>query len=278
MGPVPRRRRGRVLGGLVAALALVLFVAITYGRDRPSPLAPGAVRLPSVPRSKAHSEPVLLRTPRSASAGPVTLSELNGVSRYAAVLRRVAAHTDPSSTSKVVGRLATRTPEGTTSIVLLLTRVDLDGNLWIKVRLPVLPNNTTGWVPRVALGGENTVTTHLVVDTERFRATLYRRGRRIWTAPVGVGKPSTPTPRGQFYIRNELTKYADAFYGPVAFGTSARSAVLTDWPAGGYIGIHGTSEPALIPGRISHGCIRLRNRDVLRLARLMPPGTPLTIR
>ncbi len=67
-------------------------------------------------------------------------------------------------------------------------------------------------------------------------------------------------------------------YGPVAFGTSARSAVLTDWPAGGFVGIHGTNRPALIPGRISHGCIRLRNDDILRLDRLMPPGTPLTIR
>jgi lipoprotein-anchoring transpeptidase ErfK/SrfK len=67
------------------------------------------------------------------------------------------------------------------------------------------------------------------------------------------------------------------FYGPVAFGTSARSRVLTDWPAGGFIGIHGTDQPEQIPGRISHGCIRMRNTDILRLARLMPIGTPLTI-
>jgi lipoprotein-anchoring transpeptidase ErfK/SrfK len=61
------------------------------------------------------------------------------------------------------------------------------------------------------------------------------------------------------------------------FRTSARSRVLTDWPGGGYVGIHGTDRPELIPGRISHGCIRLRNADVLRLARLMPLGTPITI-
>lgn len=64
----------------------------------------------------------------------------------------------------------------------------------------------------------------------------------------------------------------------LAFGTSARSDVLTDWPAGGYIGIHGTDRPELLPGRVSHGCIRLRNADILRLAELMPVGTPLTIR
>jgi lipoprotein-anchoring transpeptidase ErfK/SrfK len=79
-------------------------------------------------------------------------------------------------------------------------------------------------------------------------------------------------------IRSELTRYASPFYGPVAFGTTARSAVLTDWPGGGFVGIHGTNEPQLIPGRVSHGCIRLRNADILRLAVLMPVGPPLTIR
>lgn len=272
------KRRGRLLGGLVAALALVLFVAVAYGRDPTAPAAPGAVNLPAIPHTARPAGSTRPRTIANVDSGPVTLSNLSGVSRFAAVLLPVAAHAHPSRGSKVVGRLATRTPEGTSNIVLLLARVDLRGALWLKVRLPVLPNNTTGWVPRAALGGENTVTTHLVVDTARLRATLYRSGTPIFSAPVGVGKPGTPTPKGQFYIRNELTKYADAFYGPVAFGTSARSAVLTDWPAGGYIGIHGTNEPGIIPGRVSHGCIRLRNPDILRLARLMPPGTPLTIR
>jgi lipoprotein-anchoring transpeptidase ErfK/SrfK len=66
-------------------------------------------------------------------------------------------------------------------------------------------------------------------------------------------------------------------YGPLAFGTSAHSAVLTDWPGGGVIGIHGTNEPGLLPGRVSHGCIRLRNRDVVRLGRRLKLGTPITI-
>ena len=55
-------------------------------------------------------------------------------------------------------------------------------------------------------------------------------------------------------------------------------ATLIDWPAGGYIGIHGTDRPDVIPRRISHGCIRLRNAELLRLARLTPVGTPLTVR
>src|SRR5436305_485615 len=66
-------------------------------------------------------------------------------------------------------------------------------------------------------------------------------------------------------------------YGPYAFGTGAYS-VLSDWPGGGVIGIHGTDQPELIPGRPSHGCIRVPDSAITRLWRLMPVGTPVTIR
>ena len=174
--------------------------------------------------------------------------------------------------------LTALTPEGTTNLVLILGDTSQHGREWVHIRLPVLPNNTTGWVPRAALGGYQFVTTHLVIDLRRLRATLLRDGHRVFTAPVGVGQSQWPTPHGEFYVRDKLTDYASPFYGPVAFGTSARSAVLTDWPNGGFVGIHGTDAPELIPGRVSHGCIRLRNRDILRLAQLMPVGTPLTIK
>jgi lipoprotein-anchoring transpeptidase ErfK/SrfK len=96
--------------------------------------------------------------------------------------------------------------------------------------------------------------------------------------PVGIGAPGAPTPRGEFVVRNRLTRFKSAFYGPVALGTSARSETLTDWPGGGYVGVHGTDRPDLIGGAVSHGCIRLRNADIVRLARELPIGTPLTIR
>ena len=67
-------------------------------------------------------------------------------------------------------------------------------------------------------------------------------------------------------------------YGPRAFGLNARSATLTDWPGGGFIGIHGTNEPNILPGRVSHGCVRMRNGAILRLFRLVPLGTPVEIR
>jgi lipoprotein-anchoring transpeptidase ErfK/SrfK len=141
----------------------------------------------------------------------------------------------------------------------------------------MLPNGRTGWVPRQTLGPYNEIWTHLVVDRKLFTATLYRKGRAIFTTRIGVGEPYWPTPAGEFYVRERITGFSDQIYGPIAFGTNARSNVLTDWPGGGFIGIHGTNEPEILPGRVSHGCIRMPNAAVERLARLMPLGTPVTI-
>jgi hypothetical protein len=199
-------------------------------------------------------------------------------SLFAPLRHSTIARARPDPAAPVVARLSTRTPEGTSSIVLALERKRSAGRLWIRVRLPVLPNNSTGWVRRSALGGYGVVSTRLVVDHASLTASLYRDRRLVFQAPVGVGSARWPTPTGEFFIRNKLTRFESPFYGPLAFGTSARSAVLTDWPAGGFVGIHGTNRPDLLPGRVSHGCIRMRNEDILRLGELMPVGTPLTIR
>ena len=95
---------------------------------------------------------------------------------------------------------------------------------------------------------------------------------------MGVGEPHWPTPSGRFYVRERLTGFTDPIYGSLAFGTNGRSAVLTDWPGGGFIGIHGTNQPEILPGRVSHGCVRLPNPAIRRLDRLMRVGTPVTIR
>jgi hypothetical protein len=216
--------------------------------------------------------------PAFVPARPRLLPKTETTWRWAPVIRPSVARAGPALDAPPVATLSTETPEGTSNLVAVVDRRLPRDRLWLRVRLPVLPNNTLGWVPRSALGGYQFVHTRLVVDLERLTATLYADGRKVFSAPVGVGKSYWPTPRGEFYIRNKLTQYASPFYGPIAFGTSARSEVLTDWPDGGFVGIHGTNQPELIPGRVSHGCIRLRNVDILRLARLMPVGTPVTIR
>jgi hypothetical protein len=217
-------------------------------------------------------------SPSGAPDGWTQLSDNSHPSRWAYVLRRVTARGHPSARARAVGVIRTVTPEGRTNLVLAYaTRRDA-AQLWIRVPLSALPNGLTGWVPRNALGDFHIVRTHLVIDRARLSAVLLRDGRPIFSTRVGLGRPRWPTPRGEFYIRVRLDHFRDPMYGPVAFGTNARQPWLTDWPDGGVVGIHGTNEPQLLPGRVSHGCIRLRNDAIRRLSRLMPLGTPVTIR
>jgi L,D-transpeptidase catalytic domain len=209
---------------------------------------------------------------------PVALRPDRDAAQWAALRRPAVARAAPAAGARIVARLAARTPEATTNLVLVLGRArDARGRLWVRASLPTL-GARTGWLARGALGAYGTVHTRLLVDRDRLRLTLLRNGSPVFRAPVGIGRARTPTPAGSFYVRDRVTRYASPFYGPIAFGTSARSTTLTDWPGGGFVGIHGTDRPDLIPGRVSHGCVRLRNADIRRLARMLPVGTPLEIR
>jgi hypothetical protein len=264
--------------GVVALFGVAAVVAVWLAALKMAPgAAHGGTTGAAAALAGAARELPRPQRPAFVVGTPVELSRGDRPARYAPVLHTGIARRSPTGAAAAVAPLAARTPERTTNIVLVLGEVTRPDGEWVHVRLPVLPNDRTAWVPRRILGGYRFVHTRLVVDRERLTATLYVGRRPLFRAPVGIGRSESPTPRGDFYVRDRLSGFGDRFYGPVAFGTSARSAVLTDWPGGGFIGIHGTNQPQLIPGRVSHGCIRLRNRDILRLARLMPIGTPVTV-
>ncbi len=264
------RRGGRVagaaLGALVVGLAgLVLVGPFGAGGDDGGGLG---APLPAPPKSA-------LNIPR-----PLALAAADRrATRWAPVRIPVVARRAPSLRAAGVTMLATKTPEGTANLVVVLPgALRRGGRLWVRARVPARAQEPmTGWVPRRSLGGYRVVKTRLVVDLRGRTATLMRAGRVVLRAPVGVGLPASPTPRGEFYVRDRLERYASPVYGPLAFGTSARSN-LSEWPAGGFVGIHGTDQPQLVPGSVSRGCIRMRNADIERLGRLMPVGTPLRIR
>jgi lipoprotein-anchoring transpeptidase ErfK/SrfK len=260
-----RRTRRTGIGAALALAGLLIVAAVavvvTGASSGPSSAEPA---LPASPRSAL--------TPENVPLGP------RPTAYWAPVLAATAARRAPAGTA-ILEEVPARTPEGTTNIVLVLGRAERRaGELWVLTRVPGVPDDVRGWMPRSALGGYTPVHTRLVIDRERLSATLWRDGRRVFRALVGAGAPATPTPKGDFYVRNQLHKYRSPFYGPVAFGTSARSVEAIDWPAGGFVGIHGTDRPDLIPGQVSSGCIRMTNRDILRLARLMPVGTPVRVR
>ena len=244
------------------------------GRVR-TPIAVAALAVLALPAAVVASPGVAERKAKPERF--VLSSQKEELYRYAFVIRTTVVRAAPRKTAAATATLSRWTPEGTTNLVLTLEGRRTKYGVWVKVRLPILPANRTGWVHRKALSDWKEVRTRLVVDRRRLTATLYRRGKVAFRAPVGVGLPQWPTPRGEFFIRNQLYGFGNPVYGPIAFGTSARSTVLTDWPGGGFIGIHGTNQPYLLPGRVSHGCIRMRNGDILRLARMMPVGSPLTV-
>ncbi|CAA9479286.1 MAG: ErfK/YbiS/YcfS/YnhG [uncultured Solirubrobacteraceae bacterium] len=209
--------------------------------------------------------------------GDERLSDERRVTRYAGAVARAAVRHKPSTRSARVGRLRYLTEDGPFEVYPVLeSQVDAAGRTWLRIRLPMRPSGRTGWVQRNDLGTLHAVRTMLRVNRGTLRATLYRDGRRIWSSPIGVGTAATPTPAGNFWIRSRLRGLGSPVYGPYAFGTAAYS-VLSDWPGGGVIGVHGTDQPELIPGRPSHGCIRVPNAAITRLWQLMPIGTPVQI-
>ena len=131
--------------------------------------------------------------------------KLGRESYFAFVEQKVSAKAEAKDSAKTVGRLTTKTGEGTDDLVLVLARTtDDDDQVWLQVRLPIRPNGTTGWVREEALSSLQPVDTWLKISTKTYRATLIKKGRKVWSSPIGVGQTQWPTPKGQFYIRAKL--------------------------------------------------------------------------
>ncbi len=154
-----------------------------------------------------------------------------------------------------------------------------DSKPWIQVLLPTRPNGATGWVQRSKVRITAT-DVQLVVDLSRRLLTVNRANHAVMKARVAIGSVTNPTPTGATYITELLdTGKPNGAYGPFAFGLALHSNTLTEFEGGnGQVAIHGTNSPTLIGQRVSHGCVRLNNADVLRLVSLkLALGTPVFI-
>ena len=227
------------------------------------------------PAAAADNRPVR-ETGLERRLGTERLSDEKRLTRHAGAVSLAPIRARPRMGARRTGRLHYLTEDGTFEVYPVLeSRVDRTARTWLRIRLPGRPNGRTGWVQKGDLGTMRVVRTLLRIDRSTLRATLMRGGRAIWSSRIGIGAAATPTPAGHFWIRNRL-RGLGSVYGPYAFGTGAYS-VLSEWPGGGVIGIHGTDQPQLIPGRPSHGCVRVPNNAIRRLWRLMPVGTPVRI-
>ena len=190
-----------------------------------------------------------------------------------AAVKSVPVYRTPTS-KKPFLRLSNPNADGGQLVFL----VDHRAPGWEQVRLAMRPNGTLGWVKDADVD--------LVLDPYSVTVSLgahrivLRKGSKVvLSAPAGVGRSVLPTPTGTYYIV-ELLKQSDPSgpYGPYAFGTSAFSNVLYHFGGGpGEIGLHGTDEPQLLGTNVSHGCIRVNNSIIARLAGILPLGTPVII-
>lgn len=186
----------------------------------------------------------------------------------------------PSATARPIARIATRTPLTHSETVLPVLHVTINqtGNRWLSIAVPARPNGTTGWVRADA--GTITDTPWMIVIHRRQRRAIILRANRIEARfPIIVGKPSTPTPLGRFFVTEKLRIAPGVPEGPWALATSAYSDVLQEFAGGpGQIALHGTvGLDAPLGTFSSHGCIRFANAAITWLAHHINAGTPIVV-
>jgi lipoprotein-anchoring transpeptidase ErfK/SrfK len=173
-----------------------------------------------------------------------------------------------------VRTLSNPLPSGAPRVLL----VTADHGDWLEVLLPVRPNGSTGWVRNADVK----LVKHqfrIVVELGAHRVTVLKGNGVLLQTAAGIGTIDTPTPPGLYYTV-ELLKQPDpnGAYGPYAYGLSGYSNVLTTFAGGdGELGLHGTNDPGSLGHDISHGCIRIDNTDINRLALTLPLGVPVRV-
>lgn len=152
------------------------------------------------------------------------------------------------------------------------------GHSWALVRLPGRPNGHRGWISTHRTRATYTEW-RIGVSLSARRVTVYHDGHARRRFRAVVGKPGTPTPKGEFFIEEALALSSADAGGPFVLATSARSHVLHEFEGGpGQIGIHGTDNLSGTPGTaVSHGCIRLNTHAITWMSRRIGAGVPLSI-
>lgn len=149
---------------------------------------------------------------------------------------------------------------------------------WAQVMLPTRPNGSMGWI-RVS---DVTMSQHdyrIQVQLSARRLTAWKGDQLIEQDPVAVGTGGTPTPCGQYYVTEHYQPpNPGGPYGPWMLALSAHSDVYYSFGGGdGLVALHGTNQPGLLGGDVSHGCVRVNNAAITRLAQTVPDGTPVEI-
>ena len=246
---------------------------MTIGGNRPSrPLGKrrGVAVVPAL-IAAAIGFAVAAPVPASGSTAPKS-------QELVALLKSHVVRAAPNAHARRVEAVAARRPLTRVRTVLPLLGRSGPGGAWLRVLLPGRPNGHAGWISARRTRSGSTPW-RIEVSLSARRVTVFHAGRSIRRFPAVVGKPSTPTPRGRFFVE-EVLALGSAPGAPFALATSARSNALQEFDGGpGQTAIHGTRYLSGRPGSAaSHGCVRLRPRAITWLARRIGAGVPLTIR
>ena len=227
-------------------------------------VALGIVFGPAVPAAASATETRAAKTPATAyPAAAVVLPT------------RTPVYARPSSSSRIIKVFPQfRRDFRPTTLLALSASRDAKGTRWLKLSLPARPNGSTGWI-RASSVELRPVARTLVIDLSARKLRVLERGKTRFATRVAIGRRGMETPRGLFYITATF-RPTERYLGSYAFETSAYSK-LSEWPGGGVVGLHGTSQPELLGKAVSHGCVRLSNAAALVLKRLAPAGTPVRI-
>lgn len=157
--------------------------------------------------------------------------------------------------------------------------VEQNGGDWLKVRLPIRPNGSTGWIKTSDVTLHQT-TRRLEIDPKAFRFTAYDGDQVLRAGKVATGTGGTPTPPGRFFFTELVQpKDANSAYGAYAYGLSGFSPTLTTFAGGpGQLAVHGTNAPGQLGSKASHGCVRVSNDDITWIAKNLGLGTPVVIK
>jgi lipoprotein-anchoring transpeptidase ErfK/SrfK len=201
--------------------------------------------------------------------------------RLVGLLRAHEGFSKPNRHSAHTGLVRARRPiTGERTVLPLIGKtVRRGGRTWLHVRLPGRPNGHTGWIIKRAT--MHAVTSwRIVVRTSSRRVLVYRRSRLVRVFKAIVGKRSTPTPRGEFFVEESVKLSPHAVGAPIALALSARSSVLQRFAGGpGQIALHGRDNVGGALGTaVSHGCVRVADRAIRWLSKRIGPGVPVTIR
>ena len=216
-----------------------------------------------------------------AGAGAGKPSELSVVGAGTIARKSVGVFAQPRAGAERVATIKEFRADFRPQVVLALGKVvrKEDGKpIWYRISVPGRPNGRTGWV-RAATLDLHSVHKRLIIYRHARRFEYWNDERLVRAGKVAVGAPGAETPLGLFYVTWKFDPTIDpdwAILGDYAFETSAYSK-QTDWPGGGIVGVHGTPWPELLGQAVSHGCVRLDNRDIEFLRHRVPLGTPVKV-